>query len=239
MRRSISEQRYSSYKQIDDAIDCFLKKGLQVHNITEFKKYLGLKSIVKYKRIFEIIDDSQECGTISDLDIGQVNIYDERIREQSFKYIKMFELYVKSQLSNIDLYKNYKKLSSLQMRPLFTHIKSFDLDQINTIFSTNLTLEEYSNSFEDITRYRNAVSHHDFLFENKKKIKYGWLAFLFVIIHFVFILISIFPKSFTTPNLHFISNQYVQPFFVQRWAMFAPCPTFENRIKLKFYFQKD
>ncbi len=75
--------------------------------------------------------------------------------------------------------------------------------------------------------------------ENKKKIKYGWLAFLFVIIHFVFILISIFPKSFTTPNLHFISNQYVQPFFVQRWAMFAPCPTFENRIKLKFYFQND
>ncbi|MDX1350600.1 MAG: hypothetical protein R3279_10150 [Putridiphycobacter sp.] len=75
--------------------------------------------------------------------------------------------------------------------------------------------------------------------ENRKEKTYGWLAFLVLVIHFGLILFSILPATKITKPIHAIAKQYAEPIFKQRWAMFAPCPTLENRIKVKFYFEND
>ena len=75
--------------------------------------------------------------------------------------------------------------------------------------------------------------------ENKNKKWLGRGAFLFVVFHFVTILISTFPESYTNSTAQSISNYYVKPIFLQSWSMFAPCPLFDNNLEYKLYFDGD
>ena len=75
--------------------------------------------------------------------------------------------------------------------------------------------------------------------ENKKKIRLGWLAFLFVIFHFTTILITTLPEKLTPKIAQTVSNYYVTPLFNQKWSMFAPCPLMGHQLKLKFYFKNE
>jgi hypothetical protein len=75
--------------------------------------------------------------------------------------------------------------------------------------------------------------------ENRKENAYGWLAFSILIIHFGLIIFSIVPASAYTKSISAISKSYTEPLFNQRWSMFAPCPTFENRIKIRYFFPED
>lgn len=74
---------------------------------------------------------------------------------------------------------------------------------------------------------------------NKKENRRGWIAFFAVIFHFGLIVFSILPETKHTHSITTFSKSYASPIFKQRWAMFAPCPTFENRIKIKYYFDHD
>jgi len=75
--------------------------------------------------------------------------------------------------------------------------------------------------------------------ENKNLLRFGWLAFFFVLVHFILILFSILPQQNSLKQVSNFSKHYVRPFFIQRWSMFAPCPVFENRFKVKYYFKDD
>ncbi len=75
--------------------------------------------------------------------------------------------------------------------------------------------------------------------ENRNKKWLGRGAFLFVIFHFVTLLITIFPTSFTSEKAQRISNYYVSPLFSQSWSMFAPCPLTDNYLEYKLYFDGD
>ena len=74
---------------------------------------------------------------------------------------------------------------------------------------------------------------------NKKENRLGWIAFFVLTIHFGLILFSIFPQTSATAKISSISEQYASPLFKQKWSMFAPCPIFENRFKVKLYFNND
>jgi len=75
--------------------------------------------------------------------------------------------------------------------------------------------------------------------EYKKNNRLGWVAFFILIFHFSFIIISILSGSSPTTKIGNLSNSYVNPFFKQKWAMFAPCPVLENRMKVKYFFEDD
>ena len=67
----------------------------------------------------------------------------------------------------------------------------------------------------------------------------GWLAFLFVIVHFSLICVYALPSAFSNPKLKAIATPYVTPIFTQTWGMFAPCPTVNSTIEIKFFFEND
>jgi hypothetical protein len=71
------------------------------------------------------------------------------------------------------------------------------------------------------------------------KIWVGWLAFLFIVVHFTFIVIYAFPATISNPKLKAFARPYVEPIFTQTWGMFAPCPTVNSTIEIKFYFEDD
>jgi hypothetical protein len=75
--------------------------------------------------------------------------------------------------------------------------------------------------------------------ENNNKKWLGRGAFLFVVFHFVTILITIFPESYTSPMAQEVSNYYVKPIFTQSWGMFAPCPLTDNNLEYKLYYNGD
>ncbi|MFK8037646.1 MAG: DUF5819 family protein [Crocinitomicaceae bacterium] len=75
--------------------------------------------------------------------------------------------------------------------------------------------------------------------ETKKQKRYGWLAFIVLTCHFILVLFSIIPETITSKQIHNLSKHYTDPVFKQKWAMFAPCPTLENRLKVKYYFEND
>jgi hypothetical protein len=75
--------------------------------------------------------------------------------------------------------------------------------------------------------------------ENSNKKWLGRGAFLFVIFHFVTILITTFPESYSSPILQDVSNYYVKPIFSQTWKMFAPCPLTDNNLEYKLYYNGD
>ncbi len=70
----------------------------------------------------------------------------------------------------------------------------------------------------------------------KNKIRLGWAAFIFLVIHFSMILIFAWPEPHMPKKLKELSSAYVHPIFTQRWSMFAPCPykSFGMRIKYEF-----
>lgn len=72
--------------------------------------------------------------------------------------------------------------------------------------------------------------------ELKQKIWIGWLAFLFIVIHFVFILAYALPPEFSNSSLKSFATPYVEPVFTQHWSMFAPCPITNASVEIKFYF---
>ncbi len=75
--------------------------------------------------------------------------------------------------------------------------------------------------------------------ETKKKIQHGWIAFTFILFHFTLIVISILSDDQTVNPVSRFSKEYVNPFFYQKWSMFAPCPLLENRFEFKLYFEND
>ena len=75
--------------------------------------------------------------------------------------------------------------------------------------------------------------------ETTNKIWIGWLAFLFIVVHFSFIIIYAFPATISHPKLKAFATPYVEPIFAQTWGMFAPCPTVNSTIEIKFYFEND
>ncbi|MFK8044184.1 MAG: DUF5819 family protein [Crocinitomicaceae bacterium] len=75
--------------------------------------------------------------------------------------------------------------------------------------------------------------------EYKKNNRLGWIAFSVLLIHFSLVIFSIVPESETTSKINHLAESYVDPVFKQKWAMFAPCPILENRLKIKYYFGND
>lgn len=73
---------------------------------------------------------------------------------------------------------------------------------------------------------------------NIKKIWQGWLAFSFVLIHFTFIILYAFPQQFVSERTKSVAAVYVDPLFVQKWSMFAPCPVLDMKVKLKIHHEK-
>jgi hypothetical protein len=71
----------------------------------------------------------------------------------------------------------------------------------------------------------------------RHKIWIGWLAFLFIIVHFSFIIIYALPAKMVNPKLQAIATPYVEPIFTQTWGMFAPCPTVNSSIAITFYLR--
>ncbi len=47
------------------------------------------------------------------------------------------------------------------------------------------------------------------------------------------------PDSVVNSDLKKIATPYVEPIFTQKWSMFAPCPTINAHVQMKFYFQDD
>lgn len=74
---------------------------------------------------------------------------------------------------------------------------------------------------------------------SKYKIWGGWLAFTFVLLHFGFIIVYALPDQFSNPKLKTFTTPYVEPVFSQTWGMFAPCPTINSSVELKYYFKDD
>ncbi len=74
---------------------------------------------------------------------------------------------------------------------------------------------------------------------NKKQIRWGWIAFIFIVSHFTIVILSILPANLTNETISKYSNAYTDPIFDQRWAMFAPCPTTESKLLVKYYFEND
>lgn len=75
--------------------------------------------------------------------------------------------------------------------------------------------------------------------ENKNIKWLGRGAFLFIILHFVTILITTFPESYSSPDIQRVSNYYVKPIFTQSWRMFAPCPLTDNTLEYTLYYNGD
>ncbi|NOQ70815.1 MAG: hypothetical protein GQ574_02370 [Crocinitomix sp.] len=73
----------------------------------------------------------------------------------------------------------------------------------------------------------------------KNKIWIGWLAFLFIIVHFSFIFIYALPAQLSNPQLRSAITPYVEPVFTQTWGMFAPCPTVNSSVEIIFFFGED
>lgn len=71
------------------------------------------------------------------------------------------------------------------------------------------------------------------------KIRLGWVAFTFVVMHFVMIIIYAFPAPYMPEGLRTISSAYVYPVFEQSWSLFAPCPLVDNHLRVKYYFEND
>ncbi len=71
----------------------------------------------------------------------------------------------------------------------------------------------------------------------KNKIRIGFAAFFFVILHTLLICIYAAPEGVVPVRLKTISSAYVYPIFDQRWSMFAPCPLFDHGIELKYVFE--
>lgn len=68
---------------------------------------------------------------------------------------------------------------------------------------------------------------------------WGVAAFGFVCVHFGLIFNYAMPPNYDSDTLERISKPYVEPIFTQRWSMFAPCPTINATVEMKFYFEKD
>ena len=75
--------------------------------------------------------------------------------------------------------------------------------------------------------------------EIRTKKKLGWIAFLFVVFHFLAIIITILPDSYSNNNVKKVSNYYVNPMFSQSWSMFAPCPLTDNNLEYQFFYYND
>lgn len=67
----------------------------------------------------------------------------------------------------------------------------------------------------------------------KNKIIAAWIAFCFVVIHVSFILIYAAPPQLVPDKAKSFVSPYVNPLFHQTWAMFAPCPVVEGRLKVQ------
>ncbi|MDA7803912.1 hypothetical protein N8987_04985 [Crocinitomix sp.] len=67
----------------------------------------------------------------------------------------------------------------------------------------------------------------------------GWLALIFVVIHFGLIINFALPKEYNSQPIKSASSFYIEPIFTQSWSMFAPCPTIEGEVEAKFYFEDD
>mgnify|MGYP000201869384 CR=1 FL=1 len=73
----------------------------------------------------------------------------------------------------------------------------------------------------------------------KNKIWIGWLALLFIVVHFGLIISYALPAKFSSTKLRSVAIPYVEPVFTQRWSMFAPCPIIDATVEVKFYFEND
>jgi hypothetical protein len=71
----------------------------------------------------------------------------------------------------------------------------------------------------------------------KNKILFGFLAFFFVVLHFVMLAIYAMPYPILEGAGGRLTKGYVYPIFDQKWNMFAPCPTIDGNLEIKFYFK--
>ncbi|UKN03004.1 DUF5819 family protein [Paracrocinitomix mangrovi] len=73
----------------------------------------------------------------------------------------------------------------------------------------------------------------------KIKVIIGWLAFLYIVFHFVFVALFAAPSQFVPAKVKNFTKPYVTPFFMQSWSMFAPCPVVKGRVKLNIVTEND
>lgn len=71
------------------------------------------------------------------------------------------------------------------------------------------------------------------------KIRIGWIAFCFVLLHFAFIVVYALPEGWLSSNFKSISVAYVSPVFEQKWNLFVPCPIVDQNLEIKYFFQND
>lgn len=74
---------------------------------------------------------------------------------------------------------------------------------------------------------------------SKYKALIGWAAFFFILIHFSFIFLYASPPELVGNKTRPFASNYVSPIFDQKWAMFAPCPTINGHIQIKYVFDSD
>ena len=75
--------------------------------------------------------------------------------------------------------------------------------------------------------------------KQSNKIWLGWFAFAFVVWHTVSIFIYAFPEEYTPAPLKRFVTPYVSPVFEQTWSLFAPCPLYEQHLRIRYYFEND
>lgn len=75
--------------------------------------------------------------------------------------------------------------------------------------------------------------------KQNNKIWIGWLAFLFIIVHFCLIVFYALPEQISNAKLKSFSTPYVEPVFTQTWGMFAPCPVVNSVVDIQFFFGAD
>lgn len=71
----------------------------------------------------------------------------------------------------------------------------------------------------------------------KNKIRIGFAAFLFVVFHTLLICIYAAPQGVVPNRLKELSSTYVYPIFDQQWSMFAPCPTMDHEVEIRYQWE--
>jgi hypothetical protein len=73
----------------------------------------------------------------------------------------------------------------------------------------------------------------------RNKIRWGWLAFAVVVVHFSMIFIYAFPHQYVPAAAKTAANGYVYPFFEQTWNLFAPCPLINHQLSIRCLYEDD